>query len=838
MNINKVLMEYDNMFGLNSLEEIEGFLVRKINEAYREQDYFSAVTLLNEIMGFCRDTSQNEKGIKYCAQVVELMNKLNLNDTVEYATTLLNVANAYRAFGLLEKSLENYRVVERIYEEKLPKGDFNYASLYNNWSLLYQEMYQMEDARDMLKRAMKIVDGFPKAKIPQATTRTNLAMTLLELGKQDEEDRELLFAEAMKYIKRSLEIFEEDGGKDFHYSGALSAMGDALYFKKDYDNSAGYYEKSMVELCKHVGETEAYFRIKEKRDKAVKRAEERRDTETVKNGQECEEHIQDLPSVKVFENNLARSKAFYEDYGASMIHTLFPDYEKRIAVGIVGEGSDCFGFDDAISTDHDYEVGFSMWLTDEDYSKIGVELHREYEKLVLAYGKEYAVGFEKNDKQVRVKPNSFIDGRRGVETIGDFYGNILGRQLYSEISAGLVRDSVWIATDDQVLATASNGILLRDDLGEFSLIRERILDYYPERVWRLKIAEQLHIFSQNAQSNYPRMMARNDYVTANICVAQGVKSAMALTYLLNRVYAPYYKWMSRGMDNLERLTGVKNLLSDISTMECQKDAWKNYSYSSSDVNMKDKIVVFFEAVAALILSELNRQGLVSGKDTFLEIYCNEIKDWYMDKQGAENMGKNELVDKIVALEWQQFDKVKNEGGRADCQDNWNTFSIMRKSQYLAWNEELLFSFYTDLKEADKKGWNLITEKYARMMESTTPDKYEELKESLPERSDERIAIQEEIIKIQVEWMEDFAEQYPKMAGNARSIHTYEDTPYNTSYETYLRGELGTYSEETLVLYGRFVVAMKQAGKNLAYEIMSNTATLYGYKSVEDAESRL
>jgi hypothetical protein len=200
--------------------------------------------------------------------------------------------------------------------------------------------------------------------------------------------------------------------------------------------------------------------------------------------------------------------------------------------------------------------------------------------------------------------------------------------------------------------------------------------------------------------------------------------------------------------------------------------------------------------------------------------------------------KTSLVEQIVKLEWQQFDKVRNDGGRADCQDNWRTFSIMRKSQYLTWNEELLRSYLTDLKLADQGGWNLITEKYARMMKSTAPEMYAELEDKLPIRSPERQQIAEEIIKIQIAWMEDFAEKYPKMAGNARSIHTYEDNTFNTSYETYLRGELGTYSEETFILYGRFITDLMNRGINLAYETMNQTALLYGYKSVEDAESRL
>ena len=197
-----------------------------------------------------------------------------------------------------------------------------------------------------------------------------------------------------------------------------------------------------------------------------------------------------------------------------------------------------------------------------------------------------------------------------------------------------------------------------------------------------------------------------------------------------------------------------------------------------------------------------------------------------------------MIDKIVELEWKQFDKVKNEGGRASCQNDFETFAIMRKSQYLTWNEELFNSYYADLLQAEQNGWNLIMEKYARMMQSTAPKQYAELALTLPVRSKEREQIMEEIIRIQVAWMEQFSEKFPKMAGNARSIHTYEDTAYNTSYETYLRGELGTYSEETFVLYGRFITGLLKEEKNLAYETMRNTAMLYGYQSVEEAERKI
>ena len=73
----------------------------------------------------------------------------------------------------------------------------------------------------------------------------------------------------------------------------------------------------------------------------------------------------------------------------------------------------------------------------------------------------------------------------------------------------------------------------------------------------------------------------------------------------------------------------------------------------------------------------------------------------------------------------------------------------------------------------------------------------------------------------------FAEKYPHLSGQARIIHTSEDTLYDISFETYLRGELKTYSMQTLVLYGRRIVAFVQEQKNMTEEIMRYTTTFYG-----------
>lgn len=68
-----------------------------------------------------------------------------------------------------------------------------------------------------------------------------------------------------------------------------------------------------------------------------------------------------------------------------MIHTQFPEYEDRIAVGLAGHGSECFGFDDDLSKDHDFGPAVCLWLTDDDYDSIGERLAAEYDKLPKSF---------------------------------------------------------------------------------------------------------------------------------------------------------------------------------------------------------------------------------------------------------------------------------------------------------------------------------------------------------------------------------------------------------------------------------------------------------------------
>lgn len=195
-----------------------------------------------------------------------------------------------------------------------------------------------------------------------------------------------------------------------------------------------------------------------------------------------------------------------------------------------------------------------------------------------------------------------------------------------------------------------------------------------------------------------------------------------------------------------------------------------------------------------------------------------------------------LIDEIIALEWEQFSAVKNEGGPAPCQQDPVSFDIMRRSQLLTWTEPLLQSYRHDLMRAREENRNMMTEKYARMMESTAPERYAAFADMLPPLSESHRALVESIIPPMILWMEQYAKKYPKLAAGNRKIYTREDSAYETSYETYLRGELLTYSDDTLRLYQALVQDRLDNGGNLMIEVMVHTVKRYGFSSLEHAEA--
>lgn len=192
--------------------------------------------------------------------------------------------------------------------------------------------------------------------------------------------------------------------------------------------------------------------------------------------------------------------------------------------------------------------------------------------------------------------------------------------------------------------------------------------------------------------------------------------------------------------------------------------------------------------------------------------------------------KDPLIAAISGAEWQMFDKVQNEGGRAACQNDARTFAIMRYSQFAPLPQDVLESYRDDLEQAAQVGRNLLAEKYAYMMEYTDPAIFDRtLRDHLPAVSAYKQALCARIANRLIRDEQQFAARYPALHAQGRP------TEGAQADDVYALGELKTYSERTLERYDAWLRAHPE--ENISVSVHRVMVQLYGYDSLEAAEAR-
>ncbi|MCX7170100.1 MAG: DUF4037 domain-containing protein [Proteobacteria bacterium] len=293
---------------------------------------------------------------------------------------------------------------------------------------------------------------------------------------------------------------------------------------------------------------------------------------------------------------LVLAKEYYEQHGAPLIREKFVTLQDRVAAGLVGDGSDCLGFDDKYSTDHDWGPGFCWWLSKPDHEQFGARLREEYAKLPLSFQ-----GFERTTSE-------WGDGRVGVFETEAFYKGFLGR---NGVPVTLMD---WLRIPEKNLAACTSGEVFSDPSGEFSKIRRSLLAGFPEDVRLAKISARCMSSGQAGQYNFHRSIWRGEYFAAQYAQTKFCSDIMSLVYLLNRSYAPFYKWLHRGVAALPTLG--RYIAQKVTAL-------------TAAAEYEDKRFIMDEITRAVIL-ELQNAGLSDSDSKFLvdhgPIVHNRIAD--------------------------------------------------------------------------------------------------------------------------------------------------------------------------------------------------------------------
>lgn len=298
---------------------------------------------------------------------------------------------------------------------------------------------------------------------------------------------------------------------------------------------------------------------------------------------------------------LELSERFYRAFGETMLNERFAAVLPFLAVGLVGSGSECFGFDDEISQDHDFEPGFCLFLPDEDLvdSRTEFALERAYAKLPMEF-----MGY----KRSVLSP---VGGNRhGVIRMADFF-----EQKTGDKNAEIPLEA-WFYIEEQFLAEATSGKLFLDNFGKMTQLREK-LAYLPEDVRLKKLGGQVLLMAQAGQYNYARCVSRGERAAAQLAMGEFVNASLKVIFLLNKRYMPYYKWTFRALKELPILS---ELYGDLEYLISSGNTPSEFLQKSERV----------ENICAVVAKELRRQSLSAVEANELERHAyavnGKIKD--------------------------------------------------------------------------------------------------------------------------------------------------------------------------------------------------------------------
>jgi hypothetical protein len=233
---------------------------------------------------------------------------------------------------------------------------------------------------------------------------------------------------------------------------------------------------------------------------------------------------------------LELARRFFTDVAFPAFKEKAPHTLNSMAFGLVGPGSECYGFDDGISRDHDWGPRVCIWIPEQLYREEGRRLqaiYGELEKVYLGYG------------PVRRLDTRFP--RDGVSSTERFYRNHLGTDRPPET----IRD--WLLLPEEALSLCTNGEVFVDPLGRFTGMRRALLAYFPRDLWLKKIASRCAAAGEHGQYNLWRAQRRGDRIAFQYHKACFMKEAAALVFLLRRTYRPFAKWIFHGLRGLGRL---------------------------------------------------------------------------------------------------------------------------------------------------------------------------------------------------------------------------------------------------------------------------------------------
>ena len=549
-SIQSLLKQAHTLWRQGNEQGMIDYLEKAIHLCRAQKNDKKLIEILNEYSGSLRNVGRYDDAIAAIDESLRIYEQSDTYTPQTYATILINLGNTYREKKSYYEAETHLLKAKEIFQSI---GDTSYAyiGLLNNLSLLYRDTNNYETAHELQLEAVRLLEP-TEYQVPLAISYNNL----YEISKHIKGIREL---SPQVYLDKAAYILRREVGTEHPmYAAVLNNRADYEMEQHHYDVALNLYREALPIVKHNYGvESQAYQSVLHNLD-----------------------YVKDL--IKTLQHETPCHRQTGLELGRELAHQVaqdielnLPDLVPHICLALVGTGSECLGFDDAISEDHDFTKRCQLFLPADTYKANTERLH--------SYFKNYAYGTVQ------------------IESISDFY------KRYTLYPEGPQCEKEFRRIPQDLLCTATNGEVFLDNFGSFTHIRQRLLAYYPEDIRLRKIAYELNQLAQSGQYNLPRMLQRGDTIAASLALHQFVHHYMLLVHLLNKSYAPFYKWLYRHSCSLPILGNtVKHGIPEL-----------------LDAPIRDA-KPHIDRLCNAIIQELQRNGLSTSPIDFLTYQAKEV----------------------------------------------------------------------------------------------------------------------------------------------------------------------------------------------------------------------
>ncbi|MBQ4290456.1 MAG: tetratricopeptide repeat protein [Clostridia bacterium] len=173
--IDRILERLDADYARNDTESAERHLDYWLREAEEGRDLRGELFLRNERMGFFRKAGRKEEAFENAERALELVELLEMKQSVTAGTTLVNAATVFQAFEDPGRAVVLFEKARTLYEGELSPGDERLGGLYNNMALTLTALARYREAAELFSKALSVMSGCPGGEKEMAVTYLNLA---------------------------------------------------------------------------------------------------------------------------------------------------------------------------------------------------------------------------------------------------------------------------------------------------------------------------------------------------------------------------------------------------------------------------------------------------------------------------------------------------------------------------------------------------------------------------------------------------------------------------------------------------------------------------------------